>query len=153
MMPSRTYIVHTHAYTVHCPYTCLYSTLYIHMLIQYIVHTHAYTVHCTYTSLYSTLYIHMLIQYIVHTHAYTVHCPYTCLYSISSIHMLIQYIVHTHAYTVHCTYLLISSLRLFSDFCPFCVVIWFHHPATTANDLQFRRISIPNFIHYFFVLS
>jgi len=29
----------------------------------------------------------------------------------------------------------------------------FFIPATTANDLRLRRISIPNFIHYIFVLS
>ena len=36
------------------------------------------------------------------------------------------------------------------DFCRFCVVIWFFIPATTANDLRLRRISIPDFIHYIY---
>ena len=34
------------------------------------------------------------------------------------------------------------------DFCRFCVVIRFFHPATTANDMRLRGFSIPDFIHY-----
>ena len=34
--------------------------------------------------------------------------------------------------------------------CRFCVVIRFFIPATTANDLRLRRISIPDLIHYIF---
>ena len=41
-----------------------------------------------------------------------------------------------------------SSFFLAFDFCQFCVVIRFLIPATTANDLRLRRISIPDFIHY-----
>ena len=36
------------------------------------------------------------------------------------------------------------------DICRFCVVIRFFIPATTANDLRLRRISIPDLIHYIF---
>jgi len=37
------------------------------------------------------------------------------------------------------------------DLCWFCVIIrGFFIPATTANDLRLRRISIPDFIHYIF---
>ena len=32
----------------------------------------------------------------------------------------------------------------------FCMVIRFFNPATTANDLQLRRISIPDVIHFIF---
>jgi len=39
------------------------------------------------------------------------------------------------------------------DFCRFCVVNCFFIPARTANHLWLRRISIPDFIHYIFVLS
>ena len=40
------------------------------------------------------------------------------------------------------------------DFCRFCVVIRFFIPATTANDLQLQRISIPDLlIHYIMFLS
>ena len=39
------------------------------------------------------------------------------------------------------------------DYCRFRVVIRFFIPATTANDLQLRRISIPDFIHYILILS
>ena len=39
------------------------------------------------------------------------------------------------------------------DFCRFCVIIRFFFPATTANDLRLRRISIPDFIHYIIFLS
>ena len=40
------------------------------------------------------------------------------------------------------------------DFCRFCVVIRFFIPATTANDLRLRRISIQDLIllHYFLIL-
>ena len=40
--------------------------------------------------------------------------------------------------------------KLAFDFCCFSVAIRFFIPATTANDLWFRRISIPDFIHYIF---
>ena len=36
------------------------------------------------------------------------------------------------------------------DFSRFCVIIRIFIPATTANDLRLRRISIPDFIHYIF---
>ena len=38
------------------------------------------------------------------------------------------------------------------DFCRFCVVIRFFYPATTANELSLRRISIPDLIHYIIIL-
>ena len=34
------------------------------------------------------------------------------------------------------------------DFCRFCVVFLFFIPATTANDLRLRNISITDLIHY-----
>ena len=42
------------------------------------------------------------------------------------------------------------SKKLAFDFCRFSVAIPFFIPATTANDLQLWRISIPDFIHYIF---
>ena len=39
------------------------------------------------------------------------------------------------------------------DFCRFCVVIRFFIPATKANDLRLRGISIPDLIHYIIFLS
>ena len=45
---------------------------------------------------------------------------------------------------------IVSFFCLAFDFCQFCVVINFFIPATTANDLWLRRISIPDLIHYIF---
>ena len=41
------------------------------------------------------------------------------------------------------------------DFCRFCVVIRFFHPATTVNDLRLRRIFYPRLypLHLFSVLN
>ena len=39
------------------------------------------------------------------------------------------------------------------DFCRFCELIRFFIPATTANDLRLRSISMPDLIHYSIFLS
>ena len=47
-----------------------------------------------------------------------------------------------------CSYIYIYFLAF--DFWRFCVIIRFFIPATTANDLRLRRISIPDLILYIF---
>ena len=46
-----------------------------------------------------------------------------------------------------------SNFFLVFDFGRFCVVIRFFIPATTANDLRLKRISIPDLIYYIIFLS
>ena len=52
-----------------------------------------------------------------------------------------------------CVFLCVFILAF--DFCRFCVVIRFFHPATTVNDLRFRRIFYPRFysLHLFTYLN
>ena len=65
----------------------------------------------------------------------------------------VNWLTHFHNSVMH-TQTPLSFLHTFFlvfDFCQFCVVIRFFHPATTTNDLRLRRISIP-LIHYIYFL-
>ena len=57
------------------------------------------------------------------------------------------------AFNMFCIWYTYSQFLLAFAFCRFSLIIRFFIPATTANDLRLRRISIPDFIHYIFVLS
>ena len=62
--------------------------------------------------------------------------------------------IHKNRYTFYSEHIFFIFLFLAFDFCRFCVVIrFFFIPATTANDLWLRRISIPIYqLHYFLIL-